>query len=95
MLQMSESKVLSKCGRRVDDDVCMELSFHLINLRRNSGKEETIYEKFLTDLRTQMSAMFDRRAENASSLDILAKLMTAVRDMDVLSMVCRSRPRRA
>lgn len=60
-LQMLESTFLNERAKRVNDDVCMELSFHLVKLRRASRNKQTTYSKVLTDLCTQISELSDIR----------------------------------
>lgn len=68
----------------------MELSFHMIRLRHASRNEATIYEKVLNDIYTQITELSDTRTGSEESPDTPAKLIAAVRDIDVLAIVCRN-----
>lgn len=75
---------------RANDDVCMELSFHVVKQKCSSRKKPTLYKIIVNDLCTEISELSAIRKGSWSSSYIKENIIAAVRDIEIFEIVCRN-----
>lgn len=92
VIDLLEAHFLGHRARRVNDEIWESLSYEFVKKTRHSRKETTTHEHILADLLEQIADLSDIRTGPGSDTIIMAKTISAVRDVDVYSTVCQNPP---
>jgi len=92
-IQLLECHFLDDRAKRVNDEVWLELTFKFVKSKRIMLNKEVSHESVLNDLLNQVSELADMRTGSGSEADVMAKTISAVREVDAFSHVCRNPPK--
>ncbi len=87
-----EKHFLDKRARRVNDEIWAELSFEFVKQKRLVDKLAARHEHVLNDLLRQIVELGDMRTSHIGEDDIMAKTLSAVRDVAAFAGICANPP---
>ncbi len=92
-IQLLECRFLDHRAKKVNDEVWLELMFNFVRKKRMMLNKEVSHESVLNDLLNQVYELDDMRTGSRSDEYIIAKALSAVREVDEYSYVCRNPPK--